>query len=715
MSLIPPVAKKIPYTHVYHNQFQLHDDYHWLKDQNETKSPAIIDYLNAENAFTRQMHLEKNELLIEKIYQETLTKIKEDDDSVPYYREPYFYYTRTEKGKQYPIRCRRHLTMENPEEVLLDLNLMPEEYISLDEFQVSPNHQFAAYSLDLDGSENYQIFFKDLKTDKILESETIPKTGGMITWFNDNQTILYNTLDKIHRSDKIWKHKIGKKEDELVFEEKDEKFLVWAQKTQSSKYISIVATSSLTREYHLLDASDPQSQPKLFLGRVTGHKYDVEHQGSKFIITTDGAGKYLNNRLCVCPEDQTAEEHWTELIPYDPMTQILDVVPFESHIMLYECTSQAYKQIRILETKDGVLGDTFSIKFSEAIYCIKPSSGVEMDYHRPLVRYKYDSLTTPQQTWEFDLETKEKKLLKSTDLPNGFDRTLYVTERIHAPMQDDNVNGIPKTIPISIVYRKDMFKKDGSNPLMLYGYGSYGISIDPSWSPQRFSLLDRGIVYCIAHIRGGGDCGRGWYEYGKFQHKKNTFLDFISCADELVKQGYTNPKIMAIEGRSAGGLLIAAVLNMRPDLCHAAIAGVPFVDVINTMMDSSIPLTVNEYEEWGNPNELDYFKYILSYSPYENLHTGKLPHILVKAGLNDPRVQYWEPAKWVAKIRDQQLQLKEQDRSTVLFDCKMGSGHFGSSGRYAYYKEIAADYAFVITQLQQAKEDFVDKLNQVKL
>ena len=314
------------------------------------------------------------------------------------------------------------------------------------------------------------------------------------------------------------------------------------------------------------------------------------------------------------------------------------------------------------------------------------------------------------------MSSKDKVLLKSTELPHGFDRTLYVTERIHATIPTETMANapfdtpIPKSIPISLVYRKDVFKKDGSNPLYLYGYGSYGISIDPEWRPQRFSLLDRGIVYAIAHIRGGGDCGKAWYETGKFKYKRNTFTDFIACADELVKEGYTSKEIMAIEGRSAGGLLIGAVVNMRPDIAHVAIAGVPFVDVINTMMDPSIPLTINEYEEWGNPNELAYFEYIQSYSPYDNIpKDAKLPHLLIKAGLNDPRVQYWEPAKWVAKLRDRQKDFSKEKQSMIIFDCKMGSGHFGSSGRYAYYKEIAADYAWAVKMLQEAHASFLAK------
>lgn len=619
-----------------------------MKDQSpDEKRPEIISYLKEENAYTKEMHLDPNEKLTEEIYKETLSKIKEDDDSVPVFRKPYYYYTRTIKGQQYSIKARKLESMDAKEEILLDLNTFDEEYLDLQSFEASPDHTTIAYSLDTDGSEKYSIYFKDLASGKILESDTISNSGGEFEWYNDNKTILYNVLDETHRSFQVWKHTIGSIGETLIYNEKDKKFSVSPEKSHSGKFMFLHTSSTLTSEVHYMDAAHPADPPKRFLERKLNHLYSVDHQGDRFIIKTNGGGKYLNFSVWSCSINDVTQEKWVEILPYDPLIHIVHCMTFKNYLALYECVSTGYKRIRVLKIEDGKVTSNNCIKFDEPIHIVELGGDSECAFDSSILRFYYDSFLTPPQVWEYDMQTESKTLLKKMDFGHSYDSSKYTMERVHAPISketsfiDSHGTPIPSSIPISLVYRKDMFKKDGTNPLYLYGYGSYGISIDPSWSPSRFSLLDRGIVFAIAHIRGGGDCGRAWYEAGKFKNKRNTFYDFVACADELVSKKYSSNQIMAIDGRSAGGLLIGATVNLRPDIAYLAIAGVPFVDVTNTMMDDTIPLTINEYEEWGNPNERDFFDYINSYSPYDNLVDGKLPHMLIKAGLNDPRVQYW--------------------------------------------------------------------------
>ncbi|TPX70907.1 hypothetical protein SpCBS45565_g01394 [Spizellomyces sp. 'palustris'] len=707
---VPPVAKKVPYKHKYFG-VEYDDPYHWLKDMNKEKRSDIIDYLKEENAYAKTLHIEPNAKLIDTIYDEFISRIQEDDSDVPVYKEPFYYYKRTEKGKQYSIYARKKGSLDAPEEILLNQNDFDHEYQSLGFYRVSPDHSILAYSLDTTGDEVFTIYFKDLKTGRLFESDTIKGASEEAEWTNDNKAIYYSVLDEIHRPDKIFRHQLGtpSEKDELIYEEKDLKFMVGLEKSNSQKFIFVSVGSSLTRETHILDADDSKAKLRVFQPRQFRHKYSIDHQGDNFLILTDGGGKYLNFKLCSCPLDKTDASNWVDVLPYDPLRHLTGVQPFKGFVALYE-RSDALKRIRILEANAGGNVDSsvssYYLDFDEELFTVGDAGTSTQNYDSNIVRFTYTSMLTSPQVLEYDVKQKEKKLLKELEVPN-FDRSLYAMKRIYAPIPSETAANAPfdtptpDRIPISIVYKKDLFKGDGTNPGYLYGYGSYGISIDPKFNSKVFSFVDRGYVYAIAHIRGGGENGRAWYETGKFKHKRNTFTDFIAAADELVKQNFTKHDIMAIEGRSAGGLLIGATVNFRPDVAAIAVAGVPFVDVINTMMDEKIPLTVNEYEEWGNPNEKDFFDYMLSYSPYENLKSGvQYPDMLVKAGLNDPRVQYWEPSKWVAKMRDLGVDKGKEDR-VIVYDCKMGSGHFGHSGRYAYLKEVAADYAFVINRLEK--------------
>ncbi|KAJ1547588.1 hypothetical protein HK096_002250 [Nowakowskiella sp. JEL0078] len=580
---------------------------------------------------------------------------------------------------------------------------MESEYRSLGFFSVSPNHKLVAYGVDTTGDEIYTVFVKDLESGVILEK--IDNIGDELEWANDSMTIFFTLLDEIHRPYKIRKHVLGTSpiSDVILFEELDEKFRVSIGKTNSDKYLIVDISSSLTSEIWYLDAEKPFENFKVFNPREYRHQYSVEHQGNRFVVLSDNGGQYLNFRLCWCPLDATSKDNWKEIIPYNPLVSITRFESFESHLVIVERVN-GLANIRVLGSNsngdiDGN-GDDYNLSFPEEIYVVSPRSDYQA-YNSTVLRYTYTSPLTPRQIWDYDLSTRSGTLLKETPIPiaANFDKSKYAMARIFADIPENTKVEAPFNtpvsgkIPISIVYNKDGFKRDGENKLYLTGYGSYGITYEPSFDSKIFSALDRGYVYAIAHIRGGGENGRSWYETGKFLHKQNTFTDFIAAGDELVKLKFTKHEKMCIQGASAGGLLIGAVLNLRPNLCNVALAGVPFVDVINTMMDASIPLTVGEYEEWGNPNEEKYFDYMLSYSPYDNVKKGaKFPHLFIKAGLFDPRVAYWEPAKWVAKLR----QNVAENGKVLVLKTKMGSGHFGASGRYAYLKEYADEYAFFL-------------------
>ncbi|TPX56137.1 hypothetical protein PhCBS80983_g04768 [Powellomyces hirtus] len=735
---VPPVAKKVPHVHKYFD-VETPDDYHWMKDMSKDKHPDIISNLEAENTYAKDVHLDPNSALITTIYDEFVSRIQEDDAEVPVFKDPYFYYKRTEKGKQYPIYARRRTSMtDSAEEVLLNQNELTFEYQSVGLYKVSPDHRTLAYSLDTTGDEIFTIYFKDLATGAIMERDTIRNASMEGEWTNDMKAFYYTVLDDIHRTDRVYKHVVGTDAamDKLIFKEDDQKFAVDLEKTNSGQYILIGVGSSLTTEYYTLDANSADAELKLFHPRELRHKYFVDHQNDKFLILTDGGGKFLNFKLCATPLDKTGQDHWTDLLPYDPLTHLTGMTPFKTHVALYS-RSEGLEQIKIIQSSgpDSAItpdSSSYTLEFEEDMYSLTPAGTSAQNYASSVLRFTYASMLTPPRVIGHDTTTRKHNILKETHVPN-YDRTKYAMKRIYAPIPKDTVvkapgdTPTPDKIPISLVYSKDS-KQDGSQPCLLYGYGSYGISIDPNFNAKLFSFVDRGYVYAIAHIRGGGECGRAWYECGKFQHKRNTFTDFVAAADQLVKEKYTAHDRMAIEGRSAGGLLIGATLNLRPDVAAVAIAGVPFVDVVNTMMDDKIPLTINEYEEWGYILDRTFFDYISTYSPYENLKsvTRAFPDLLVKAGLNDPRVQYWEPQKWVAKLRALRREKAvaaaaaadddesgksgiDSEEGVIVFDCKMGSGHFGHSGRYAYLREVAADYAFVVDRISKSMQKKKEK------
>jgi oligopeptidase B len=703
-NLIPPVAKRVPYTHKYHGR-EFEDPYHWMKDMDpKEKRPEIVDYIKEENHYAEK-NFEEHTDVTKKLYDEMVSRIQEDDQGVPYFKAPYYYYERTEKGKQYPIYCRKKDSLDAEEEIIMNQNEMDHSYQDLGQLEVSPDHTILAYSMDFNGYENYQIYFKDLRTGQVMEKETIQKAAKSILWAEDGKTLFYLTLDEINRTDKVSRHTIGVPDDTVVFHEKDLLFSVFVYKSQSSKFIFIATGSSETAETWYLDAANPTESPKLFQKRIPGHSYEVEHQGDRFLVLTNGNKRFLNNRLCSCPLDKTSEENWSEVIPYNPYVNLQSIIPFKNHIACFE-RSNAITKLRVLQAQNGVMDGSYVVEIPYQLYSLQADSLKAMAYDSSRVRFEYTTPVTKEKVIEYDMVAKTQKILKENIIQN-FNPDDYALEMIYAPIPVEFKatapfnTPVPDAIPISIMYKKSLFKKDGTNPLYLYGYGSYGMSIDTGFKSLRISLADRGFVTATAHIRGGGDNGRAWYETGKYKYKKNTFHDFITAAKRLFAEKYSSPQLTAIDGRSAGGLLIGAVLNMQPDICKVAIAGVPFVDVINTMMDPSIPLTVGEYEEWGNPNQIDYFDYMLSYSPYDNIpNDKKFPDLLVKAGLFDPRVQYWEPTKWVAKLRAMNVcKTDKPDPSIIVYDCKLGSGHFGSTGRYAWIEEIAKEYAFVVHRI----------------
>ena len=704
---IPPIAKKVPYKHKYHG-VEYHDDYHWMKDQNpDGKRQEIIDYLTAENEYTKALHLTPNKPITDSLFNEIISKISEDDSTVPYFKEPYYYYSRVEKGKQYRIFARKKGSLDAPEEIILDQNTFTYEYQSLEGYEVSPDHKILAYALDTDGSEYSTIFFKNLETGELLESDAIQRAAGEPLWANDSKTVFYPLCDDVRRRHKIMKHRIGSDHstDELVYFEPDTKFYAGTYRSDSGKYIFFHSGSSLTTETSYISADEPDSPVKTILAREYKHKYFVQHQDDRFIIRTNNFGRTLNYSLKSTLITNTEKSAWEDIIPYDPFKELHGITVFKNFIAV-EVIADAFKKLLILPVKSGKLtGSPEEISFDAVLYDASVHDSNTMNYDSSILRFGFETPVSPSEVWQYDMSSKERKRLKKSEVTSQPDASLYALERINVPIPPETLTKAPfdtptpDSIPISIIYRKDKFKGDGTNPLHLYGYGSYGICIEPYYMPKIFPLIDRGIVYAIAHIRGGGDCGRAWYETAKFKTKINTFTDFITCGDELVKRKYTQNSLMSMEGRSAGGMLMGSVLNMRPDLTNVAIAGVPFVDVINTMMDETIPLTINEYEEWGNPNEKDFFDYMRSYSPYDNVPTGKtFPNLLIKAGINDPRVAYWEPAKWTAKLRDLNV---VAPGNHLLFDCTMGAGHFGVSGRYARYHEIAGDFAFLIACVQK--------------
>ncbi len=673
----PPVAERIAHRDTMFNDVRV-DYYYWLRDRN---NPKVIEYLKAENAYTEAM-MAHTKSLQEKLYKEMVGRIKETDLSVPVKKGDYFYYYRTEKGLQYPIHCRKKGSLEAQEEVILDENELAKghKFFSVGVLEVSPNHRYLAYSVDTTGSETYTIYVKDLQTGKLFD-EKIENTYYSLAWANDNQTFFYTVLDAAKRPYKLFRHRLGQpaNRDVLVHHEPDEKFFISVRRSKSGQFIFLDLASQVTTETHYLKANDPEAQFRVFKPRKYKVEYYLSHQGNYFYILTNEQA--INFKLMRTPLNKTAPKFWQTVLEHNPKVMLEQVEPFKDYLVVL-LRDQGLKRIRVADLTQN---EVHFIEFEEPLYTVSFTGNEE--YNSEILRFNYQSLVTPSSIYDYNLKTRERVLKKQKEVLGGYDPANYTMERIWATAKDGT------QIPISMVYKKGL-KKDGSNPVYLYGYGSYGVSIDPRFSSNVYSLVDRGFVYAIAHIRGGGDLGRQWYEDGKLLKKKNTFTDFIACAEHLINQGYTSPQKLAIAGGSAGGLLMGAVVNMRPDLFQAVIAHVPFVDVLNTMLDPTLPLTVIEYDEWGNPNEEKYYWYIKSYSPYDNVTAQAYPNMLVTAGLNDPRVSYWEPAKWVARLR-----ATKTDHNLLLLKTNMGAGHMGASGRYDYLKEVAFDYAFLIDRI----------------
>ena len=674
----PPVAERIEKELTIHGHTRA-DYYYWL---NERDNPKVKEYLQAENEYKEAM-LKHTEALQQKLFDEIVGRIKQTDMSVPYKERGYHYYTRYEEGKEYPIYCRKKGTIETEEEILLNVNEMAEgyDYYHVAGFTVSHDNNLIAYGVDTVSRRKYTLYFKDLRTDEVL-TDQIPNTAGHAAWANDNKTVFYPLKDETTlRSHKIMKHVLGTlaSNDAEVFHELDPTFNTYAFKSKSRKYIFIASEHTLSTEYRYLDADDPDGEFKIIQPRERDLEYHVDHFQDKFYIRTNLDAK--NFKLVETPVQKTSKENWVDLIPHRQDVLLEDFEIFKNFLVVGE-RKNGLTQLRVIKWDDR---SEHYLDFGEETYLAYISYNPEFD--TGLLRFGYTSLTTPNSIYDYDMSTKEKTLLKQEEVIGDFDHKNYHAERIYATARDDI------KVPISLVYRQGL-ERDGENPLLLYGYGSYGYSIDPTFNSVRLSLLDRGFIYAIAHIRGGQEMGRDWYENGKLLKKKNTFTDFIDCAEHLIAEKYANPDKLFAMGGSAGGLLMGAVVNMRPDLFKGAIAGVPWVDVVTTMLDDSIPLTTSEFDEWGDPKKKEYYDYMLSYSPYDNVEAKDYPAMLVTTGFHDSQVQYWEPAKWVAKLRH----LKTDDNILIL-DTELEAGHGGVSGRFRRHKQTALIYAFMLDLL----------------
>lgn len=671
-----PVAKKIPKKLITHNDIRI-DNYYWLNDR---ENPEVIKYLEEENAYTKEQ-MKSTDLLQKKLFEEMNSRIKEDDESVPYKFNQYLYITKYIKGGEYPLYIRKKDSLEAKEEIMFDVNEMAKghKFYQIGSVSVSPDNTMACYSVDTVSRRIYIIQIKNLVTGEILSDE-LKDTTGNVVWANDNRTIFYSVQDpKTLRSSKIYKHILGtsQKEDLLVFEEHDETFNVYVTKTKSLQYIVIASGSTLTDEYRFIPADHPEAEWKIFQERIRGLEYSFDHFEGFFYILTNKDGA-TNFKLMKTPITDTSIENWIEVIPHNKEILLEGFELFKNYLV----TEEREKGLTHIKIKSWDNSINYEIPFEEEVYTVGTS--VNRDFDTDIIRYRYTSMTTPWSDIDFNMRTKEKKVLKEQEVLGNFNKDNYVTKRIWAQARD----GVQ--IPLSLVMKKDT-QPSKNTPLLLYAYGSYGYSMDATFSSIRLSLLDRGFIYVIAHVRGGEDLGRPWYENGKMLKKKNTFFDFIDCAEYLIKKEYTLSKHLYANGGSAGGLLIGAVINYAPKLFHGVVADVPFVDVVTTMLDDSIPLTTGEYDEWGNPNQLEYYNYMKSYSPYDNVENKEYPNMLVTTGLHDSQVQYWEPAKWVAKLRDMKT-----DSNLLLLQTNMDAGHGGSSGRFESLKEVALEYAFYL-------------------
>jgi oligopeptidase B len=694
----PPLAGRQPVETILHGDRRV-DHYAWLRQK---ENPEVIAYLEAENAYTDRI-LRPTESFQEALYQEMLGRILQTDLSVPYQLRGYLYFTCTEEGKQYPIHCRRVDSSGSLDEMLLDLNRLAEgrSFLSLGAFDVSSNNQLLAYALDTTGFRQYRLQIKDLRSGEILPEAMERVTGA--AWAADNRTLFYTVEDPTtKRSYRLYRHVAGSREpDVLIYEESDERFRVEVERTRSGAFLLLVIASHTTSEVRFLPAAQPHGEFRVISPREADHEYYVDHHpnpltrerrganphdaGGYFFIRTNSRGRTF--RLVCVPVADPRRGKWREIIPNRPAVMLAGADVFRAHIVLTE-REGGLPYLRIVDLAveaSDALSASHRMEFTEAAY--NASLGNNPEFDSTFVRFQYESFVTPRSVFDYDVGTRDRVLRKQQPVLGGYDATQYVSERLHAATAD----GV--RVPISLVYRRDT-PLDGSAPLLLYGYGSYGLSIPVNFSSNRVSLLDRGVIFAVAQVRGGGELGKPWHDAGRLRQKRNTFTDFIASAEHLVARRYTAPENLVIEGGSAGGLLMGAVANMRPDLFRMVLSHVPFVDVLNSMLDASLPLTVGEYEEWGDPRIAEDYFYMKSYCPYTNLGAKAYPTMLVKTGLNDSQVMYWEPAKYVAKLR-----ALKTDRNTLLFKTNMGAGHGGASGRYDYLREIALDYAFCLTEL----------------
>ncbi len=680
----PPIARRQETITTIHGH-RLADDYAWLR---EKTSPEVIAFLEQENAYTRAV-MKPTEELQAKLYAEMVSHIKETDVSVPFRDGAYFYYSRTEQGAQYPIYCRKHGSLDAGEEIMLDMNQLAagEAFMALGALTVSDDGNLLAYSTDTTGFRQYTLHIKDLRTGEVLTDQA--QRVGSVVWTADNRTLFYTVEDEeTKRQFQLFRHVVGKPqtEDALIYEEADERFNVGAGRTRDDKYIVLESASHTTSEEQFLPADDPEGRWTLIEPRQENIEYSADHRNGLWYIRVNDTARTF--RIVTAPVGSPGRAHWSELIAHRDDVMLEELELFQSFAVLVErFNGLPYMGIKFFDEQGAFTGPSPQIAFPEPTYSAHPH--VNREFVTDTFRYGYQSLVSPTSVYEYNVLTNQSTLLKELEVPGGFDRTLYRSERLFATAPDGT------EVPVSIVYRKDK-KGDGTNPLYIYGYGSYGYALPVGFNSNRLSLLDRGFVLAYAHIRGGGDMGKPWHDAGRLMNKLNTFTDFITVTEYLTAHGYGDPRRVAMEGGSAGGLLMGAVANLRPDLYRAVLSHVPFVDVMNTMLDPTLPLTIAEYEEWGDPNQADAFAYMLQYSPYDNLERKAYPAMLVKTSLHDSQVMYWEPAKYVAKLRT----LKSDDR-LLLLETNMSAGHGGSSGRYDYLKEIALDYAFLLQELGQ--------------
>ena len=671
----PPMTEKKPKTTNIHGT-TLVDDFFWLR---EKTNPAVMAHLKAEDEYTNTV-MKPTAALQEKLYNEMLSHIKQTDTNVPYRQGNYFYYSRTEEGKQYPIYCRKKGSLDAPEEVLVDVNELAkgQKFMSVGTFVPSDDGNLLAYSTDNTGYRQFTLQVKDLRTGQLFP-ERIERVNG-VAWATDNKTFFYVTEDDVtKRSDKFFRHVLGSDKSNLVYEEKDELFDIGVGRSLDNAVIFVHAFSKTSTEARYIRADDPNGTLKVILPRQPEHEYDVDYRNNLFYIRTNKGAK--NFRVVTAPVNDPSEKNWKEFMAHRPEVKVDGVSLFANHAVLSEWEN-GLEQLEIVDFKTN---KRQRVQFPEPVYSVGLTSNRE--YNTSVVRYGYNSLVTPYSVFDYDMNTGKSTLLKQTEVPGGFDRSKYKSERVFATASDGT------KVPMSIVYRNGV-KLDGSAPLLLYGYGSYGYSISPTFSSNRLSLLDRGVIYAIGHIRGGSELGEEWRQAGRMMKKMNTFTDFIACAEALIKMKYTSKDRLVIQGGSAGGLLVGAVSNMRPDLFKAVVSQVPFVDVLNTMLDASLPLTTSEYIEWGNPNEKPAFDYMKTYSPYDNVAKQNYPAMLVKVSVNDSQVPYWEGAKLVAKLR-----AMKTDNNPLLLKVNFGAGHGGSSGRYDALRETSFDYAFMLWQM----------------